>query len=263
LRLNEEISGWQRWLTRIVEKSFLSSLDGLICNSQTTLHSVRALLGSNASDPLCAVVAYPGKDHLRGGLTEREIDRRARDGKELRVLFLGNLIPRKGVHWLLAALDASRDFPFHLDLVGDEGRDPTYARHLRQRVEQAGLSDRVRFWGLVAEDTLQRILQENQVLVVPSAYEGFGIAYLDGMRYGLAIVASASGGAGELITEGREGYLIAPGDVFALAKRLRHLHNDRGHLAEMGIAARKRFAEHPTWAESAAKIRQFLLHFLE
>lgn len=258
MRCNEVSGVGQRWFARTVEKIFLSSLDGLICNSQTTLRSIHAILPPKNQLHLPYVIAYPGKDHLKGEITEAEIDQRAKDGERLRLLFLGNVIPRKGLHWLIAALSTLRQFPLQLDIVGDESRHSAYARQIHQSVERAGLRDRIRFWGSVSQGTLGRILRQAQVLVMPSRYEGFGIAYLDGMRYGLAILASAQGGARELITDGREGYLIAPGDVLTLAERVQELHNDRSRLAQMGIAARKRFEAHPTWAESAAKIRQFL-----
>lgn len=260
LRYSEATAIWQRRVYQAIEGAFLRSLDGLICNSQTTLHSTQTVLPRNLVSSIPYVVAYPGKDHFSGGISESEIEERARQPGSLCLVFLGNLIPRKGLHWLLAALSRLRDMPFRLDVVGDESRDPAYARQIRELVERHSLQERVQFWGAVDENALQEILRRSHLLVVPSTYEGFGIAYLDGMRYGLAILASTSGGAGELVTEGVEGYLIQPGDVSTLANRLQELHRDRMRLTQMGIAARKRFEQHPTWSESAAKIRQFLLN---
>ena len=261
LRCNEAHRSWLKRFYQIVERTFLSTLAGLICNSCATLRSVQAILPGAGSLP--AVIAYPGKDHLAGGISEMDIERRATQSGDLNLLFVGNLIPRKGVHWLLAALRELRDVPFRLDIVGDESRQPAYGRLLRQLVRRYALSERVRFWGAVAETTLQQLFGQAHILVLPSAYEGFGIAYLDGMRYGLAVIGSTEGGAGELISAGVEGFLVRPGDSFALQNHLRTLHTDRTRLAQMGIAARKRFDQHPTWAESAAKIRHFLLKLLQ
>lgn len=260
LRYSEVTAIWQRPVYRAIEGAFLRSLDGLICNSQTTLRSVQTVLSRKLASSIPWVVAYPGKDHFSGGVSESEIEERARQPGPLRLLFLGNLIPRKGLHWLLAALSRLRDIPFRLDVVGDDSRDLAYARQIRGLVEKYSLQGQVYIWGAVGEHALQEILRQAHLLVVPSAYEGFGIAYLDGMRYGLAILASTGGGAGELVTEGVEGYLIQPGDVSTLANRLQELHHERTRLTQMGIAARKRFEQHPTWSESAAKIRQFLLN---
>jgi len=260
LRCYEANGSWLKWFYQIVERTYLSTLAGLICNSQATLRSVQAILPGAGKLP--TVIAYPGKDHLCGGLNEIEIEKRARQNSDLRLLFVGNLIPRKGVHWLLAALNEVRDVPFRLDIVGDESRQPAYGQRLRRLVRQYALTDRVRFWGAVAETTLEQLLGQAHILVLPSAYEGFGIAYLDGMRYGLVVIGSRQGGASELISEGVEGFLVEPGDVSALQNHLRALHTDRIRLAQMGIAARKRFDQHPTWAESAARIRGFLLKLL-
>jgi len=263
LRWNEAEGSGFNGFYRLVERTFLKSLEGLICNSKSTLSSVLALLPPQMGSPPPAVIAYPGKDHLSGGVGEIEIEQRAKRNGEFRLLFLGNLISRKGVHWLLAALSHLRDVPFYLDIVGDESRQPQYARLLRRKVMEYSLSERVRFWGAVDEKRLQGLLEQAHVLVLPSSYEGFGIAYLDGMRYGLAVIGSTQGGARELITQGIEGFLIAPGDLIALANHLQQLHHDRLLLAQMGIAARKRFEAHPTWAESAAKVRSFLLSLLD
>ncbi len=262
LRCNEENRIWQRWFYQLVERAFLSSLQGLICNSQTTLRSVQAVLPSGSGRNIPSVIAYPGKDHLSGGLSDAEIERRARQSHHLRLLFLGNLIPRKGLHWLLTAVSRLTELPIYIDVVGDESRDAAYARYVHHMMKQASLQERVRFWGAVDEATLRNILMQAHVLALPSSYEGFGIAYLDGMRYGLAVLGSTHGGASELIREGIEGYLVEPGDIPALANRLQELHTDRTHLARMGIAARRRFEQHPTWAESAAIIRRFLLNLL-
>lgn len=260
LRCNEARDHVFKWFYQFVERTYLSTLAGLICNSWATLRSVQAILPKAGKIP--AVIAYPGKDHLSGGIDEIEIERRARQKGDLHLLFVGNLIRRKGVHWLLAALSELQDVPFRLDIVGDESRQPAYGRQLHQLVKRSTLTSRVRFWGTVTETTLQQLLTRAQLLVLPSAYEGFGIAYLDGMRYGLAVIGSTQGGAGELISAGIEGFLVEPGDVSALQNHLRTLHTDRTRLAQMGMAARKRFDHHPTWAESAARIRHFLLQLL-
>ncbi len=263
LRCNETEQRWQKPFYQWIEKTFLKSLHGIICNSRTTQHTVTTLVGEKSAAHLRSLIAYPGKDHLSGKVSEAEIEARAKEDTCLRLIFLGNLIPRKGAHWLLSALRRLEDVPFELQIVGDPHRHPTYARQLQKMVENNRLADRVHFLGRIDQRRLENLLCKAHVLVMPSSYEGFGIAYLDGLRYGLAVIGSDQGGAGELISNGVEGYLVAPGDVTTLTDRLQHLHRDRQRLAQMGMAARRRFDRHPTWAESTAKIRQFLVHLLE
>ena len=97
------------------------------------------------------------------------------------------------------------------------------------------------------------------VLAVPSAYEGFGIVYLEGMGFGLPALATTAGAAAEIVTDGGNGYLVPPGDVVALAARIQSLLDDRALLARLSAAAVAGYAHRPTWAETTAAMRQFLV----
>jgi glycosyltransferase involved in cell wall biosynthesis len=108
------------------------------------------------------------------------------------------------------------------------------------------------------DEEVVQALTRNHLLAVPSTHEGYGIAYLEGMSFGLPAIATTAGGAGEIITHGRDGFLTAPGDAAALAACLGELLRDRERLLAMSLAARKTFLAHPTWEESCAKIHAFL-----
>jgi glycosyltransferase involved in cell wall biosynthesis len=95
-------------------------------------------------------------------------------------------------------------------------------------------------------------------MVMPSTHEGFGIAYLDGMAYGLPAVATSAGGARELVRHGHNGLLVPPDDPVALADQLARLIEDRRWLTLMGQAALATYREHPTWRDSAEVVRGFL-----
>jgi glycosyltransferase involved in cell wall biosynthesis len=75
----------------------------------------------------------------------------------------------------------------------------------------------------------------------------------------LPALATTAGGAGEIVTDGRDGFLVAPGDAAALASRIETLAGDRARLAAMGARALARYARHPSWEETAAIARRFLL----
>ena len=95
-------------------------------------------------------------------------------------------------------------------------------------------------------------------MAVPSSYEGFGIVYVEGMGFGLPAMASTAGAAGELITHDQNGFLVPPGDAAAVARHVSALCQDRQRLLQMSLAAYKGYATHPTWAETAEAIREFL-----
>jgi glycosyltransferase involved in cell wall biosynthesis len=83
------------------------------------------------------------------------------------------------------------------------------------------------------------------------------------MSFGLPVIAGAAGGAVEIVTDGRDGYLIAPGDAAGLAQRLNELARDRDRLQALSLEACRRFTNHPTWEETAASIRSFLIDLIE
>jgi glycosyltransferase involved in cell wall biosynthesis len=121
----------------------------------------------------------------------------------------------------------------------DESR---YLDELRGRVAARGLDDRVQFDGFVAD--VGAPLREIDVLVHASLTpEPFGLAVVEGMAAGLPVLAAGAGGPAEVITDGRDGLLYPPGDVTALAEKLRLLARDRDLRLRLGDAARARAAE--------------------
>lgn len=254
LRCSEARPAWQNRLYRWVEQRYLLRLDGFIFNSQTTRRSVERLAG--AARP--SIVAYPAGDRLNPGVPPDQIAGRARQPGPLRILFIGNLIPRKGLHTLLAGLSRLPPATWHLDVVGRLDLDPAYTRSIRRQISQPGLRGQVSLSGPLPDAQLARRLAQSHLLCVPSSYEGYGIVYVEGMGFGLPAIASTAGAASEIITHGQDGFLVAPGDGVALASHVESLIRDRERLVRMGLAAYQRYRHHPTWAETAGQIRQFL-----
>lgn len=260
LRSSELRPSWHNRFYGAVERRYLQSIDGFIWNSQTTRREVQAL--ASATQP--GVVAYPGRDHLVPTLTAAQVAERAGLPGPLRLLFLGNLIPRKGLHVLLEALVTIPARDWRLTVIGDLDLDRSYVQAIRQQVASRfpGSIENLHLAGPLYQDQLVRQLEANQVLVVPSSYEGFGIAYLEGMGFGLPAIATAAGAAGELITPGENGLLTPPEDPASLAEGLWQLISDRALLARLATGALHRYAEHPTWEQSAQQVRTFLSGFL-
>ena len=244
---------------RWVERSYLQSVHGWICNSRSTLASVQALTGQH----LPAVVAHPGRQAQPPTISHDIILARSHASGPLRLLFVGNIIPRKGLHILLQALSHLPATAAHLTIVGDDQVDPSYSRRLRQQMHPLGLVDRIQWLGAVSDERLRMLYAEHQVLVVPSQHEGFGIVYLEAMAYGVLPIGTESGGAREIIRPGETGLLIPPNEPQALAARLLWLHHHRDSLAQMAIAARRAWLAHPTWEQTSQRIRQFIQTMIE
>jgi len=254
LRSSEAHPPWLKPLYRAVEGRYLATVDGFICNSPATAATVTDLVGGEK--PL--QIALPGREATPPAVDETAIRRRGLASGPLRLVFLGNLIPRKGLHTLIAALAQLPKGSARLSVIGNPTVAPRYAAYCRHQVKRLGLTEVVNFRGLLAEADVAAELAQAHVLAVPSAYEGFGMAYLEGMGYGLPALAGRQGGATTLITEGENGYLVTPGDVTGLSAHLARLAADRDHLIRMSLAARERYLRHPTWDETAAHARAFL-----
>jgi glycosyltransferase involved in cell wall biosynthesis len=258
LRCREQHPAAIARLYRKVEKRYLASMDGFLCVSRTTGKDVADLVGRVR--PLA--VASPGRDGLPGAVTREEIAARATAPGPLNLIFVGNLIPRKELHTLLAALsDLSRD-DWRLTVAGSLEMDAAYVEAIRRQIEASGLAPRVALLGTLPSRELAARCAASHVMVVPSSYEGFGIVYLEGMHFGLPAIAGTDGAAQEIITHGDNGFLVPPGDAAALARTLSLLVEDRELLRKMSLTAHLRAAAHPTWKESAAQARAFIQKFL-
>ncbi len=256
LRCLEERPAWQNVLYRTIERLYLSEVDGWVFNSKATRDSVFNLIAPLPQERY--VIAYPAGNRWQNLPAEIEIINRSLEPGPLRLLFVGNIIPRKGLHLLLEALSCLPPRAFRLDIVGDVTVEPRYVIRLQRLASRFELERDVRFWGSVDHQALESLYQQAQVFVMPSFHEGFGIAYVEAMGFGLPVLASAQGGAVELISHGVEGFLIQAGDIPALAHALEDLHTNRKKLAEMAIAARRRYLQHPAWGQSMLLISDWL-----
>ena len=260
-------------LYRAVERCYLRTVDGFIFNSRTTRQAVAELRGESEEErgeredliPLRGVIAYPAADHLPvpdERAAQQLISARQSDAGPLGILFVGNLIARKGLHHLIDALCRLPQAEWRLDVVGDDGVDSAYAAALRRQIGAAGLEDNIRLHGRVSDSELAQQYRAAHLLAVLS-YEGFGIVYLEAMAFGLPVLASVDGGGGEIVRHGVNGFLVEPTDADGIAGHLSALAGDRERLAALGRNARQRFDSHPRWGDSAAAIREFLAAYVQ
>ena len=257
LRCSELRPKWQNAFYRWIERKYLQSVDGFIFNSKTT----ETVVASLVKDRKPGLVAYPPTDRFGEPISEEKIMERARSD-ELRILFLGNIIYRKGLHTLLKAVSAQPS-EFRVDVIGSLTSDPRYAKLIQQYILHNHLSSSLFLHGSLDQEPLMEKLKQAHVLVVPSSYEGFGIVYLEGMCFGLPAIGTRTGAAHEVITDGVDGFLIEAENIYELRERLDILNERRDLLIQMSLAARKRYLRQPKWAETAYEIREFLLKRIE
>lgn len=179
----------------------------------------------------------------------------AYDDEALDVLFVGRLEKRKGLTYLLRAWGLVRDaFPHaRLLVVGAGGRRLEY---YQQYADARGWREVV-FAGHVSPDDLVRYYQTSDVFCAPSTgQESFGIVLLEAMAAGRPIVASRIPGYAEVVTDGREGLLVPPGDPPALAVALTRLLADAELRRALGTRGRQKAAAYD-WSRIADEILAF------
>jgi glycogen synthase len=192
-----------------------------------------------------ARVIHTGID-ARGYLNDAAEPRPGPAGRPLRLLYAGRLVADKGVDTAIQALEMLvRDQsvpPATLGVVGSGLAD--YESALRQQVTQAGLSNHVTFLGRVPAEEMPRLLQQFDVLLLPSRWvEPFSRMLLEGMSAGLVVVATPTGGTVEIVRDGQNGLLFAPGNAEDLAEKLARLANDPALLARLAEAGRRTVSE--------------------
>jgi glycosyltransferase involved in cell wall biosynthesis len=121
-------------------------------------------------------------------------------------------------------------------------------------------SDRLILPGHVAEP--RQLLAALDLFVMPSRSEGWGLAALEAMAFGLPVVASNTGGLAEMIVAGETGWLVAPGDASALADAIFEAARDRDRLHAMGLRARE-CARRFSVEQTAARTEGFYLRVLQ
>jgi glycosyltransferase involved in cell wall biosynthesis len=166
------------------------------------------------------------------------------------VLFVGRLVERKGVHYLI---DAVQRLPAErrarLVIIG-EGPE---RRRLEEQVRRNGLEGRVEIRGRVSDRDLRQAYADASVLALPAVVdaqgdtEGLGVVLLEAMRYRVPVVASNLGGITDIVIDGETGLLVPPGDATALAAALERLAGDALLVQRLGDAGRRLVQARFSW----------------
>jgi glycosyltransferase involved in cell wall biosynthesis len=245
----------QQFFYRSIERRYFQSVDGFIFNSQTTRINVGSLI--DLKQPL--LVAYPGGDRLGHLASDADIASKCRQIGPLKLIFVGNLTPNKGVLPLIAGLARLPQESWRLSLIGSLTMDRGYVQKVRALIARFGMEGQVDIAGPLDGPDLVRRLTASQVFVLPFSYEGFGIACLEAMAWGLPVIGSCAGALKEFVQDDVNGCLVTPGDVTAFAQKIFRLHRDRRLLARYGVAALRTFHQRPRWTDSLRNIHLFLL----
>jgi glycosyltransferase involved in cell wall biosynthesis len=207
--MREEEKRWPGWALRATDVPEIyfrrreqewALADRVVVNSE---FSRQALIRQGVPADKLAVIPLC----YEGGLL-REDDRRAVSRPPpLRVLFLGQVILRKGIQYLIEAAKLLRDEPVHFDVVGPIGisddavksAPPNMTFHGRANRDQAGA------W-----------YRQADIFVLPTLSDGFALTQLEAMAHGLPVIVTPN--CGEVVTAGVDGFIVPPQDAESLAK---------------------------------------------
>lgn len=170
-----------------------------------------------------------------------------------RVLFVGRVGPRKGVHYLLQAWQELKFPQAELLLVGindfPEGWLDQYSKQIR-------------YISSVPHASLNQYYSSANVLVLPSLVEGLALVQLEAIACGIPLITTPNAGGSDIITDGIEGFVVPIRDTEMLKEKLEWCYQHPLELAEMGRAARRQ-AEQLTWKRYRQNLASQILEIFQ
>jgi glycosyltransferase involved in cell wall biosynthesis len=172
--------------------------------------------------------------------------------------FVGSATAKKGFDLILNSLEALISEGLSVELLVAGRIDP------RMLSARTALRGKIREYGIVSQSALSSILTSAGCLLLPSFFDSFGMVVVEGMACGLPVIVSDMVGAGQLVEEGRNGFVVPVGNGVALTNKMRWCLRNPDALARMSVAARAT-AEQMSWANYrnhfAAEVREVMSGF--
>jgi glycosyltransferase involved in cell wall biosynthesis len=206
-----------------------------------------ALTEAEGFPPAQVCVIEPGCDLPLDGAAAMDLRR----GRRVALLCVANWSATKGLLELLDAVAGLPDGHATLHLAGREDVDAAYTAKVRTRVDRPDLRDRVVTHGPLGREAVAALFANADGFVLPSYVETYGTVYGEALAAGLPTVGWRAGNLPNLVTDGREGCLVAPGDVAGLRAVLDRVATDEAWRAGLAAAAGVRGASLPTWDAAA------------
>jgi alpha-maltose-1-phosphate synthase len=170
----------------------------------------------------------------------------------LKVLYVGSLGQRKGLAYLLEAVDLL-GASVSLTLIGRPlSHDCAPLRAAMQKH---------RWIRTLPHQAILEQMSQHDVLVLPSLFEGYALVISEALSQGLAVIATPNSGATESVRDGIEGFIVPIRDPDAIADRLNRLVEDPPLLASMRAASLTRAAQ-LSWAQSEERLRSVVMPFV-
>ncbi|HLZ34215.1 MAG TPA: glycosyltransferase [Nitrospira sp.] len=229
------------WFERFVDRLTMGWTEKIVCCSQAVRRSVELRIGG--AEGQFAVIPFGVEIGRYAGQTPALRDQLdLREGAPLIGTVCRLVEPKKGLRVLLEAMAqlvrGGIRPSCQLVIVGEGPAE----QELRSLCQSLGIVSRVVFAGVRRD--IPRLLPLFDVFVLPSLYEGFGIAILEAMAAGRPVVATTVGGIPEFVRQGETGILVKPGDAASLANAISSLLQHPEQAREMGLRGQKVVRDH-------------------
>ncbi|MGB9635970.1 MAG: glycogen synthase [Thermoplasmata archaeon] len=227
-----------------MEKTGLENCDRIIAVSQEMKKDIERVYGISSEK---IVVIHNGIDLTK--YTKKESpELLANLGvKKPYILFVGRLTRQKGIFELVEAMKKIRQ---KLVLVTGKPDTKEVEKELAEKLQ--GSENILWINRMLSEEEIIALYSSAQLFVCPSIYEPFGIIILEAMACGTPVVASAVGGIKEIIEHGKNGILVEPGNVEALAEAINRVLSEE-ELHHRLVREGRRRAEEFAWERIAEK----------
>lgn len=177
----------------------------------------------------------------------------------LQLLCVATLTPRKGHQLLIEALAALADRAWGLTCIGSLARCPATTAAVRALIRTHALEARVQLTGEVDAATLQAAYAGADLFVLPSLYEGYGMAFTEALARGLPVLGTRAGALAQTIPP-EAGLLVEPGSLPGLTSALARLLDDQPLRARLAAGARRVRARLPDWQRTCTRLAGLLQH---
>jgi len=221
----------------------IKNSDAITANTPTTACEIRSIGPASVN-------VIPYSIGLKSERLRKEVSRDAMKTNNT-ILFVGRLVERKGVEYLIQAIKlVSKD---HHDVQAIiVGNGPEKER-LMKLATDLGVDDIVKFAGFVDEKRLIRFFQECSLFVLPAVFdkrgdtEGQGVVLVEAMSFKKPVVASSIGGIRDVVIDGETGILVQEKDIAGLSEAILTLLEDEELSGEMGLKGYELYRESYSW----------------
>jgi glycosyltransferase involved in cell wall biosynthesis len=183
--------------------------------------------------PSANIVVVPNSIGLPSLNQELEDEAQARG---IQLSFLGHIKEQKGIFDLLKVVKELINNGTDVRLcVGGYGA----LDRLQREIAVLGLKDRVEYLGWISEEQRDSLLRKTDIFVLPSYGEGMPMSILEAMSYRIPVITCPVGGIPELVIDGETGFLVPPGDLGDLRRRIFELISDKEMRLRFGNSGRQ------------------------